>query len=121
MIGSPINKMEVGGTMDIQFMEEFFKRQYEDPVSEICKDDGEYYKLCQRVCRDIETFAARLHGVRAGVETSPDEAVGGCLIRTRDELLSLFNETLNDVGEKYAYIIEKAYLQGALDRERMLR
>ena len=114
------NAEEVDAIMDIQFLEDFFKRYYEDPVSEICEDDEEYNKLCQKICQDIGCFTAGLHELAGEAETNC-EAIGECLIRTEEELLARFNETLNDIGEKYAYIIEKVYLQGALDRERMLR
>ena len=37
------------------------------------------------------------------------------------ELLGLINQTLDNISDKYAYLIEKSYLQGAMDRERMLK
>lgn len=74
----------------------------------------------KKICQDIGCFTAGLHELAGEAETNC-KAIGECLIRTEDGLLARFNETLNDIGDKYAYIIEKVYLQGALDRERMLR
>ena len=98
-------------------MVEFYERYYEDPVSEICKDDEAYYKLCQRVSQDIEAFSARLHELAGETERNCENVVEECLCGTEDELFARFNETLNDIGAKYGYIIQKAYLQGAMDRE----
>ena len=71
------NAEEVDAIMDIQFMEDFFKRYYEDPVSEICEDGEEYNKLCQKICQDIGCFTAGLHELAGEAETNCAET-GEC-------------------------------------------
>lgn len=106
--------------MDRQFMEDFYKKRYEDPVSEICEDDNEFYKVRYKAYRDIEEMEERLEGLRKEAEARGDN-VNEWIEQISKELILQFNKTLDDLGEKYSYIIQKAYLQGALDREKMLR
>ncbi len=107
--------------MDMQFMEEFYERQYEDAVSEICEDDSDYFKLRQDVCSDIKAMENRLAELEKEFTSQNAETVNEWFEQLREELTQLYHKTLDDLGDKYLYIIKKSYLQGAMDRERMLR
>ena len=62
----------------------------------------EYYETQKEVYQNIEELENQLQMIAP-------------------ELLGLINQTLDNISDKYAYLIEKSYLQGAMDRERMLK
>ena len=107
--------------MDVQFMEEFYQKQYEDAVYEICEGDSDFLKLRQEVGKDIEAMEARLKGLGKEASTQTEDTISGWIEQIGEELTKLYHKTLDDMGDKYYYIIRKTYLQGAMDRERMLR
>ena len=88
--------------MDVTFMEEYYRLRYEDPVSENSLLGEEYYETQKEVYQNIEELENQLQMIAP-------------------ELLGLINKTLDNISDKYAYLIEKSYLQGAMDRERMLK
>lgn len=88
--------------MDVTFMEEYYRLRYEDPVSENSLLGEEYYETQKEVYQNIEELENQLQMIAP-------------------ELLGLINQTLDNISDKYAYLIEKSYLQGAMDRERMLK
>lgn len=81
--------------MDVTFMEEYYRLRYEDPVSENSLLGEEYYETQKEVYQNIEELENQLQMIAP-------------------ELLGLINQTLDNISDKYAYLIEKSYLQGAL-------
>ena len=75
--------------MDVTFMEEYYR------VSENSLLGEEYYEIQKEVYQNIDELETQLQMI------APD-------------LLSLLNKTLDNISDKYAYLIEKSYLQGAL-------
>ena len=88
--------------MDIQFMEEYYKLKYADAAVETCDGDPEFFKIRHRAYQTIEKLEKRLEAIS-------------------EDLAKEMNQMLDSYSEKYAYITVKAYLQGAADRERMLK
>ena len=88
--------------MDVGFMENYFKLRYEDFMQENIFIGAEYHDMRRKSYDRICELENRLHPVS-------------------EELVELMNRTLDDLADKEGYLIERAYLQGAFDRERMLR
>ena len=70
---------------------------------------------------DIEKMDKRLQWLGQEASLQSIEKYSGWIEKVSDDLMQLFHKTLDDMGDKYCYIIRKTYLQGAIDRERMLR
>lgn len=107
--------------MDRKFMEEYYKTRYEDPVTEICGSDVNYKKLCDRSYHDIEEIENRIKRLSIDGKDKDKEEVYSWLETVTEEINGLINITIDNLCEKYTYIIQMAYLQGAYDRERMLK
>ena len=107
--------------MDIDFMSDYYNSKYEDPVEEICADDNKFYKIRQRTYQDIEALEKMIQEFPQEGKSRSMEELEEWLQKLSDKLNKMLNKTLDNLDEKYSYIIEKAYLQGASDREKMLR
>lgn len=88
--------------MDIGFMEDYFRRKYEDFVQENIFVGAEYQELRLKAYEAICELEKRLQSID-------------------QELVVLMNQALDDLSDKEGYLMERSYLQGALERERMLR
>ena len=107
--------------MDIDFMRDYYYSKYEDPVGEICADDNKFYKTRHRTYQDIEALENLIQEFPQEGKNQSMEELDGWLQKLSDKLNKMLGKTLDNLDEKYSYIIEKAYLQGASDREKMLR
>ena len=107
--------------MDIDFMWDYYNSKYEDPVGEICADDNIFYKIRHRTYQDIEALEKTIQELPQDGKCQSMEDLEEWLQKLSDKLKKMLNKTLDNLDEKYSYIIEKAYLQGAFDREKMLR
>lgn len=88
--------------MDIGFLEDYFRLKYEDFVQENIFVGAEYQELRLKAYEAICELEKRLQPIDR-------------------ELVVLMNQVLDNLSDKERYLIERSYLQGAFDRERMLK
>lgn len=88
--------------MDRNFMKSFYERYYENPVGEAIRGSEKYHDL-QKKRQEIECVLEE---------------------KLRDsgkDLMQLFDTYLDICTEEIEILLQEVYLQGACDRERMLR
>ncbi|NCC43884.1 MAG: hypothetical protein EOM18_09955 [Clostridia bacterium] len=88
--------------MNIAFMEKIFCALYEDPIGEFGKNCEEYEAIRKQAYFDIDRTEnlAKHYG---------------------KEMEDMLQTMLDSITEKTEAIVKRAYIRGALDREKMLR
>ena len=88
--------------MDREFMKSFLQNYYTDYESEAVKDSAEYQESKKRRYEIEEKFELMLQDYSK-------------------ELVGLFDDYLNAYTDEMEFLLQEVYLQGAQDREKMLR
>lgn len=88
--------------MDVEFMEQFYSKMYEEPEKEAVRENREYASVRQRREQVEDRFWKM-------TETMPRE------------VQDAFSDFMVALNEEQQVLLKAMYMLGAKDRERMLR
>lgn len=107
--------------MDVRFMKDYFKMRYEDFVRENTFIGAEYHDVQKVVWMNVDKLEIKLQEIGQTAASKSVSELEEYLKVTSEELLKQMNKALDALSDREMYLLEKMYLQGAFDRERMLR